>query len=474
MTAELRDLAADAYVYGCPLVRGLTMVEHLTHRGLGNLPPTPLNQFGHVHQLADPAAKFPWLNNDTLCSAAQLDLSGGPLLLHVPDYRDAYYVLQFIDAWTNNFAYVGRRATGTEESLWLIAPPGWAGTAPEGVRVIDAPTAVVTVVGRSACAGPRDMPRVTALQKALTLSPPRAGGAPPRSGLPQPDPDVPDPLGFFERLRIWMADFPPAAPDLAYQDRFQPLGLLEEGPSPYANADPELAEALEAGLADGRARVEAASGQSAAQPDDPRPANSRPYGPQVNDPQPYSGTSGAAGAWDMHLHLYDYNVDHLGPGTLDEDRWKISDRRAARLTRAVAARTALWGVHAYEAVYAHTSTDADGKQLTGSKSYTLRFDARPPADAFWSVTMYDSPNHYLVPNPLGRYSVGDQTPGLRYAPDGSLTLVLQRDRPTDPVEAANWLPAPAGDFQPMIRLYTPRAEVLDGTYRFPRIAARRT
>ncbi|WP_308409598.1 DUF1254 domain-containing protein [Streptomyces sp. A3M-1-3] len=445
-TTELTELAADAYIYGYPLVHELTMVESFTRTGMGNLTATPFNQFGHVHQPADPAAKFVSLNNDTLYSIAQLDLSGGPLLLHVPDYRGAYFVLQFVDAWTNNFAYVGHRATGTEQSTWLIAPPGWAGTAPEDVRIIDAPTSVVTVVGRSACTGPRDMPRVTALQRALTIASPQPRGpaSAVRSGLPQPDPAVPEPLRFFELLRIWMADFPPAAPDLAYQDRFQPLGLLEEGPSPYVGADPVLVRALEAGLADGRARVEAASG--------PPPPAQLP-----------------AGGWDMDLHLFDYNVDHLGPGTLDEARWQITDRHTARLTRAVAARTALWGSHAYEAVYAHTFTDADGKQLTGAKSYTLRFDARPPADAFWSVTMYDSPDHYLVANPLGRYSVGDRIPGLRYAADGSLTLVLQRDRPTDPDEAANWLPTPAGDFRPMVRLYTPREEVLDGTYRLPPI-----
>ena len=68
--------------------------------------------------------------NDTVYAIALLDLSGGPLLLHVPDTDGRYYVLQFVDAWTNNFAYVGRRATGTAEGTYLIAPPRWAGEAP--------------------------------------------------------------------------------------------------------------------------------------------------------------------------------------------------------------------------------------------------------------------------------------------------------------------------------------------------------
>ncbi|WP_312846705.1 DUF1214 domain-containing protein [Streptomyces sp. WAC01280] len=54
-----------------------------------------------------------------------------------------------------------------------------------------------------------------------------------------------------------------------------------------------------------------------------------------------------------------------------------------------------------------------------------------------------------------RYSLGDRTPGLVYGADGSLTVVIQHERPEDPAEAANWLPAPKGDFRPMVRLHTP-------------------
>ena len=67
------------------------------------------------------------INNDTIYSVAQLGLSGGPLVLRVPDVAGRYYVLQFIDAWTNNFAFVGRRAAGTTAGKYLLVPPGWPG-----------------------------------------------------------------------------------------------------------------------------------------------------------------------------------------------------------------------------------------------------------------------------------------------------------------------------------------------------------
>src|SRR4029079_2550620 len=94
--------------------------------------PIPYNTFFPARTLLDPSAKFVSPNNDTLYLIAALDLSGGPVALHVPDTADRYYVLQFVDAWTNNFAYIGRRATGTAAGDYLLVPPGWSGTVPDG------------------------------------------------------------------------------------------------------------------------------------------------------------------------------------------------------------------------------------------------------------------------------------------------------------------------------------------------------
>lgn len=434
-------LAAEAYVYGSPLVLALSAVEACLQEGFGVLAPAPFNGFAHAARPAVPADHVASAAVDTVDAIAQLDLSGGPVGLHVPDTGGAYYALQFVDAWSGTFAYVGRRATGTGEGDWLILPPGWSGTVPDGVAgVIDAPTSVVSLVGRIACDGPDDMPRVRALQQELTLT--HLGAHAHRTGLPAPDSDVPEALRFFEQLRVWMADFPPAAADRAYQDRFQPLGLLEEGVSPYVSAGPGLRRALTQGLALGRARVAEAC-------------------------RPQEGADGAPGAWEMNPHLADHNLDHFGVGAIGSPEWRIPDREASYLVRAVAARQALWGPHGYEAVCAHTRSDSRGRRLSGAHSYALRLGRPPPVDAFWSVTMYDVPGHHLVGNPADRYAIGDRTPGLVYAADGSLTLYLSRQRPTDPGRAANWLPAPAGDFRPVMRLRTPEQAVLDGSYVIP-------
>lgn len=435
--APLTALAAEAYVFGFPLVYDLETVAGFTQQGVGALPATAFNRFAHAERLAGPESEFVSANNDTLYSIAQLDLSEGPLVLQLPDTGGRYFVLQFVDAWTNSFAYLGQRATGTEAASWLIAPPGWAGQAPGSVRgTVESPTTVLSLVGRLACAGPGDLSAVRAVQRGIGLHPltaPELG----RGGLPTTDPQTPPELRFFEELRVWAAAFPPAAPDQEYLARFQPLGLLEEGPTPYDRAPPPLVRALTEGLAAGRAEVEAAAWRR---------------------PPPREG------GWQLEPHLFDYNLDHLGIGTVDSPRWRLPDRRAAYLSRAVAARVGLWGQHGYEAVYAQTFHDTEGRPLDGAHAYTLRFEEPPPAAAFWSLTMYDAPAYRLVENPERRYAIGDRTPGLVPEADGALTVYVQRERPGDPELAARWLPAPAGPFRPMLRLYLPGPAVLDGTW----------
>jgi hypothetical protein len=75
--------------------------------------------------------------------------------------------------------------------------------------------------------------------------------------------------------------------------------------------------------------------------------------------------------------------------------------------------------------------------------------------------MYDD-RQFLVDNPLDRYAIGDRDP-LEFNADGSLDVLIQHRRPVARVES-NWLPAPAGDFNLILRMYWPRAAALDGTW----------
>ena len=110
-----------------------------------------------------------------------------------------------------------------------------------------------------------------------------------------------------------------------------------------------------------------------------------------------------------------------------------------------------------------TAVDDKGEPLTGAQKYILHFakDHLPPVSVFWNLAMDDQDN-FFIENDFGRYSIGSTTDGLKSNPDGSLTITIQKDRPTD---TSNWLPAPDGPFNLTMRLYGPEPSVLDGSYR---------
>ncbi|HRZ32937.1 MAG TPA: DUF1214 domain-containing protein, partial [Flavobacterium sp.] len=117
-------------------------------------------------------------------------------------------------------------------------------------------------------------------------------------------------------------------------------------------------------------------------------------------------------------------------------------------------------------------TDADGKPFSGKNKYTLTFDMNdlPPVTQFWSIPIYDS-NGYFVANEINRYTVnsfmlaaGDIVPK-----DGKLVIYIQHEKPSDPEQAKNWLPAPAEGFRFTSRFYGPYAPLTNGTYNMPKV-----
>ncbi len=431
--------AADAYLYYYPLVENLAQVERYVTTGVGSNPAAPFNTFSHARKLADATDTFVTINNDTVYSMAQLDLTVGPLRIDVPDTGARYYVLQLVDAWTNNIAYIGTRASGNGAGSFVVVPPGWTGPLPTDATRIDSSTDIVSIVGRFACDGPDDIRNVTALQDRTTITPVHAD-APRPAGIPQTRTDLAEPLAFYERARVLSQRYPAPAGDTTYAARFAPLGLSDTT-SPYVEPDPVLVEALRAGLAAGQTKMEEISQHGEA--------------PVVN-------------GWTVGLHMFDYNLDHLGPGTIDSPEWKMDYPPELRFAlRAVADRVGLWGNNGYEAVYCQAFTDIAGDPLTGHATYSMTFPTKPPVGAFWSITMYSIPDYYLVANAIDRYSIGDRTPGIRHSGDGSLTLTITHTEPSDPLQRANWLPAPDDRFRLVFRLYIPGDEILAGTYQFP-------
>jgi len=112
------------------------------------------------------------VNRDTLYVVGWLDLSKESLVLHVPDMADRYYSVQFTDPSNNtNFAYVGKRTTGTQVGEYLITGPNWRGQIPSGMKQISSPNRSVLVVGRVLVRSDNDVTTAYSLATQIRLTP---------------------------------------------------------------------------------------------------------------------------------------------------------------------------------------------------------------------------------------------------------------------------------------------------------------
>jgi hypothetical protein len=416
-------LAAQAYVWGQPLVISMRTAQHFAQLfGLDHL----TNQ----RTLSDASSRLVVAPNvDTLYSVAVLDLRRGPQALTVPAITDRYYTYQFLDMYTESFAYVGTRATGGRAGTWLVVAPDWRGSAPPGDTVVRASTPVVILLGRFLVSGPADLPAAQAVMAQVQLRPqpsgtqPVAGDAPAGLGSPAGTPQSAAQAGpgFFDELGDDLAVNPPrSSADRAELARLAPLGV-GPGRHPAATVGDQERSQLAQGVVHGSAQVAAAAATSASH-----------------------NTNG----WSTALDVGRYGADFL--------------------TRAEVAQSG-WGANIpQEAVYLHSATDGRAQPYSGTRHYVLHFPAGslPPSRAFWSITLY-GPDRFLVANPANRYAIGDRSPGLVTNADGSLDVYLQRDPPTG--HQANWIPTPSGAFSLTLRIYLPEPIVLNGSYHVPAV-----
>jgi len=424
--AEAFALGYQAYITGAVYARSQILME----RDINPNAPlnAPLNRFNIYPDLANPGSAIDFTpNNDTIYGLAWLDLRQGPVLMTIPQVPDRYWVVQATDWALNSLDYVGSRV-GSQAGTYAYVPPGWNGTLPDGVTRIEVTTTGVFLQARVVVVPETksDIGKAVAMLKTFSLKPLNADARyleiP--ATTPPPDPKLSNPLwqnlDFFSLLnRAW------AFAGVREQDR-EVAGLAKSlGIGPGQTFNPEaLTEAQKRGL------LRAA-----------RAAFNR-----------------------VRFHAREF-------GTMSNG-WRVSTAIGRygdnRLLASAVALTGYGGNIAQEAMYLPTFADSKGAALSGENRYTIHFaaDQLPPVDSFWSVTMYEVENNQLVANPIGRYAIGDRTPGLKRSRDGSVTLHIQHDRPSGR-SASNWLPSPDGKFWMILRMYGPRQAVLDGKYAPP-------
>lgn len=438
---KARQIALDAYIYGYSLITTEVTRVQMTNVDKVDGLRGPMGQFINVKRY--PPADFRGVsapNADTLYSLVWVDVSE-PQVFSQPDMGERYFLMPMYNLWMIDFDSPGTRTTGGKAANFLLTGPDFQGSVPAGMTRIKSATRKMLILGRIYADGSeQDYQAVNALQAQLKITPLAAWGKPYDYPAATVDPDPGfsmtakpqevilgmDATTYFNRLAELMChDAPPAAEDAPLLARMATLGILPCQPFDPAALDPALQAVLRDLPQTALAFIS---------------ANKDAMGSVVN-------------GWTFTRGLGVYDTDYLKRAAVAAFGWPANLEK--------------------DAVYPYTEVDSDGDRLTGKESYTLTFPRgrTPPVDGFWSITMYMvDQGWWFVPNALNKFTVSPRDE-LKYNADGSLTIYLQHRSPGKDREA-NWLPAPAGDFLPMIRMYWPREKspsILNGSWVPPRI-----
>lgn len=445
--SDARDAAAlaeavDAYVYGYPLV---TM--EFTRRISTNVEApvgarAPMGQFARLREYPDASFRTVTAPNaDTLYTVVWLDVGKEPWIVSLPDMRGRYALFPMLDGFTNVFEVPGKRTTGTGAQKYAITGPGWTGTLPAGVKEYKSPTAMVWLLGRIYCTGtPEDYKAVHALQDQMSAVPLSAYGKPYTPVPGKVDPAID--MTTAARDQVNSLD------GAAY---FKLLAELLKTNPPTAADAPMVAALAKSGVVPGQdfdaSRLDLAAGKAIASA--PRVGQEKIRGWfKASIP---AGDSTFDNGWLFTTRTGEYGTNYL--------------------QRAMIAWYGLGANRPQDAIYPTSETDAEGQPYDGANNYVIRFakGQLPPADAFWSLTMYNA-DYFFVENPLDRHTVSSRT-RLKPNRDGSVDVFIQNESPRKDKES-NWLPAPKDKFVLMLRMYWPREKapsLLDGTWKIPAV-----
>ncbi len=433
--SEARQIAKEAYLYGFPVVEMYkTLYTQAVDQKSSNFK-APFNQIGNTAKVFTPEdSAFVTPNSDTPYSFVWMDLRAEPMVLTMPAIEDSrYYSVQLIDLYTHNFAYLGTRSTGNKGGHFMIAGPDWKGQKPSSVdRVIHSESNIAYALYRTQLFDEKDLAKVEQIQQGYKVEPLSKYSERPapnpatQVNWPKPVANMSDSPELFRYLNF-MLTFAPAQPvEKAVLARFAKIGISAGEPFNVSELTAEQRQALEAGIADGKAEFAEF---------------------KKTKIDTHKVTSGDFFGTREHL-------------------------KGNYLYRYVGANIGIFGNSSEEANYIGYFVDNSGKPVDASKqNYTLHFDkgALPPANAFWSLTMYDGKSKLLVANPLNRYLINSRMlPDLKLDADGGLTLYVQHASP-DKDKQSNWLPAPSGPFYGVLRIYLPKPEVTNGEWKMPHL-----
>ncbi|AAW88129.1 Protein of unknown function (DUF1214) family [Aliivibrio fischeri ES114] len=434
-----KAIANYAYVWGWPMVNmhnrreAFKQVPYQGYIG-GAMPAAPINHLTMLSDYVSPNMRdVAHPNQDVVYGFGMLSLDKEPVVIQVPDFGDRFWTVMAEDQRTDSFAQLSS-IYDSKPGFYMIVSPEWDGEIPEGInKVFRSSTDLAVVI-------PRVFMDDTAEDREAIQSVVNQLGAYPLSEFTgimkitnwKSLPNIPE-AKKTKSEKTWVN------PNMFFSA--EQLGKVLEEVSPLPGEEAMYAQFKELLL---------------------QAEENKELQKILND---------VANEAEMNIVTPLFRLENVGKEinnywTRPQDNGRFG---TDYLTRLAVAKSNIFTNDVTETSYLYQYKDENGTRINGNHNYTLTFKKGelPPVDGFWSLTMYNS-NHFFVPNDIKRYSIGTKNKGMKYNKDGSLTIYIQNEKPSED-KIGNWLPAPKDDIAMTIRAYGPKEEMLSGTWQPPAV-----
>ncbi len=452
-----QKIAEEAYYYGLQQVifYGQRWI-YTQNKTKDNLSYSGVNRLFNIRKPITPDSGFPVVtpNATTLYGTGFLDLQNGPLVVEVPAIEDRYFSVQVMSQYGIFYSMVGKQFNGKEARKYIFLPANYQGEIPgEFVTtdVIHAPSNTAYIFVRIAVTtgSDKEIKSINALQNQITITPMKtwlsngnkgisnlktkvvAGDYaiyPPLTKIANTQVEKQTAEDFFSILNLVLNDpsmtlMEDSVKETALLKQLDGLGIGKGHDFKWSKLDKETQQALTAGFDSAFKKVKTAL---------------------------KSGLINMNG-WMEVRNSGGFETQWLDRAIMADAGWAGPDRNVSHTG-------------------AFRFVDAEGEQLNSKNKYTITFDMNdlPPVSEFWSIPIYDK-DGYFVNNTIDRFTINSfmLEQNKLHIEDGKLIVYVQNEKPSDPKQLKNWLPAPEGDFRFTARFYGPKMSIIDGSYKMP-------